>query len=58
MSRVYNFSARSGCIAGRSTERSSRGNDGLSGMRYVRYGNEPSEVLDISRILLMKQSRI
>ncbi len=42
MSRVYNFSAAPG-TAGRGTERSSRGDDGLSGIRYVCNGNEPQK---------------
>ena len=43
MSRVYNFFRRTGCTAGRGTERSSRGDDGLSGLRYVCNGNEPQK---------------
>ncbi len=42
MSRVYNFSAGPAVLP-EGTERSSRGDDGLSGNWYVCNGNEPQK---------------
>ena len=40
MSRVYNFSAGPAVLPEDCAERSSRRDDGLSGIRYVCYGDE------------------